>query len=177
MLQTARASSKTDEILCLGSFELDVRAGKLRKRAMRVKLQRQPFEVLTYLARHAGDVVTREELQSAIWPSDTFVDFDQGLNRSINKIRAALNDDVGTPRFIETLSGKGYRFVAPVSAGSSLPGTGEEGSSVAIALPAFPQRSKSLVGLFLAGPIVAIARLRGLVSGDPCRRNTRPPRH
>src|SRR5260370_31193760 len=157
MLQTARASAKKGEMLCFGFLELDVRAGQLRKCGMRVKLQRQPFEVLTYLARHAGEVVTREELQSAIWPSDTFVDFDQGLNRSINKIRAALNDDAATPRFIETLSGKGYRFVASVLAGSSLPGTGAEGSSVEIAPPASPQRSKSLLRLLLGSALVLLS--------------------
>jgi TolB-like protein/DNA-binding winged helix-turn-helix (wHTH) protein/Tfp pilus assembly protein PilF len=123
MAASDQASPKARKTLCFGSYELDVRAGELRKRGIQIKLQRQPIQVLIYLAERAGEVVTREELQSALWPSDTFVDFEQGLNRSINKIRAALSDDAVNPRFIETLSRKGYRFLASVAVDPALPNT------------------------------------------------------
>ncbi len=92
-----------------------MRAGEVRKQGVRIKLQEQPFHVLTLLLQRAGDVVTREELRSQIWQSDTFVDFDNGLNTSINKLREALGDSADNPRFIETLPRRGYRFIAPVS--------------------------------------------------------------
>ncbi len=97
-----------------GVFELDGRTGELRKHGVRLKLQDQPFQVLQALLERPGELVTREELQGKIWAQDTFVDFDQSLNRAINKVRAILNDTAGTPRFIETLPRRGYRFIAPV---------------------------------------------------------------
>jgi TolB-like protein/DNA-binding winged helix-turn-helix (wHTH) protein/Tfp pilus assembly protein PilF len=100
--------------LCFGVFELDLRAGELRKRGLRVRLQQQPFQVLAMLLDHAGQVVGREELQKALWPADTFVDFDHGLNKAINKIREALGDSAESPRFVETVARRGYRFIADV---------------------------------------------------------------
>lgn len=97
-----------------GDFDVDLRSGELRKRGIRIKLQVQPFQVLQILLEHAGELVTREELQKRIWPSDTFVDFDQGLNNAVKKLREALGDDAEKPRFIETLSKRGYRFIAPL---------------------------------------------------------------
>jgi TolB-like protein/DNA-binding winged helix-turn-helix (wHTH) protein/Flp pilus assembly protein TadD len=97
-----------------GVFELDPRAGELRKHGLRVRLQAQPFEVLEILLEHAGEVVAREELQRELWPADTFVDFDHGLNKAINKIRAALADSAESPRFVETVARRGYRFLAEV---------------------------------------------------------------
>ena len=102
-------------VVRFGSFELDLRAGELHKQGLRVKLQEQPFRVLTVLLRHPGEVVTREELRSQIWPADTFVDFDNSLNTSINKLREALGDSAENPRFIETLPRRGHRFIAPVT--------------------------------------------------------------
>jgi TolB-like protein/DNA-binding winged helix-turn-helix (wHTH) protein/predicted Zn-dependent protease len=96
------------------SFEVHVRAGELRKHGMRVRLQQQPFQVLLFLLEHAGDLVTREELQKAIWSSDTFVDFDVGLAAAVHKLRQALGDSAETPQFIETLPKRGYRFIAQV---------------------------------------------------------------
>ena len=84
--------SRSSAILRFGVFEVDVRAGEVRKQGVRVKLQEQPFQILTILVQRPGDVVTREELRLAIWPTDTFVDFDNGLNTSINKLREALGD-------------------------------------------------------------------------------------
>jgi DNA-binding winged helix-turn-helix (wHTH) protein len=101
-------------ILRFGVFEVDVRKGELRKQGVRVKLQDQPFHVLTLLLQRPGEVVSREELRSHIWGSDTFIDFDNGLNTSINKLREALDDSSETPRFIETLPRRGYRFILPV---------------------------------------------------------------
>jgi DNA-binding winged helix-turn-helix (wHTH) protein/tetratricopeptide (TPR) repeat protein len=103
------------KILRFGTFEMDLRSGELRRQGVRIKLQEQPFQVLSTLLRRAGDVVTREELRTQLWQSDTFVDFDNGLNTSINKIREALDDSAESPRFIETLPRRGYRFIASVT--------------------------------------------------------------
>jgi len=106
--------------LCFGVFELDLRAGELRKRGLRVRLQQQPFQVLVMLIEHAGRVVLREELQKKLWPADTFVDFDHGLNKAISKIRQALGDSAESPRFVETVDRRGYRFIADVRVADSL---------------------------------------------------------
>jgi eukaryotic-like serine/threonine-protein kinase len=107
--------SQSPEALRFGTFELDLRAGELHKQGLRVKLQEQPFRVLTVLLHRPSEVVTREELRSQIWPADTFVDFDNGLNTAINKLREALGDSAESPRFIQTLPRRGYRFIAPVT--------------------------------------------------------------
>lgn len=103
------------QILRFGIYEVDLRSGELRKQGKRIKLQDQPFQVLTVLLQRPSDVVTREELRSQIWPKDTFVDFDNGLNTAINKLREALGDSAENPRFVETLPRRGYRFIASVS--------------------------------------------------------------
>jgi len=100
--------------LRFGVFELDLRAGELRKHGLRVRLQEQPFQLLAMLLEHPGEVVTREELQKKLWPADTFVDFDHGLNKAISKIRGALSDSAESPRFVETVARRGYRFLAEV---------------------------------------------------------------
>jgi TolB-like protein/DNA-binding winged helix-turn-helix (wHTH) protein/Flp pilus assembly protein TadD len=100
--------------LRFGVFELDLQAGQLRKHGLRVRLQEQPFKVLVMLLERQGDVVTREELQKELWPADTFVDFDHGVNKAINKVRDALGDSAESPRFVETVSRRGYRFLAEV---------------------------------------------------------------
>jgi cholera toxin transcriptional activator len=97
-----------------GVFELDLNGGELRKSGVKLRLQGQPFQVLALLLERAGEVVTREELQQKLWPSDTFVDFDHSLNTAINKVREALGDSASSPRYIETLARRGYRFIAPV---------------------------------------------------------------
>ena len=98
-----------------GIFELDLQTGELRRQGFKIKLQEQPLQVLVILLERAGGVVTREELQKQLWPADTFVDFERGLNRAISKIREALADSADSPRFIETLPRRGYRFVAEVA--------------------------------------------------------------
>jgi cholera toxin transcriptional activator len=97
-----------------GVFELDLVAGELRKSGVKLRLQEQPFQVLALLLERAEEVVTREELQQKLWPSDTFVDFDHSLNTAINKVRDALGDSASSPRYVETLARRGYRFIAPV---------------------------------------------------------------
>ena len=96
-----------------GTFEVDLRAGELRKSGVKLKLTGQPFQVLAILLERPGQVVTREELQKRLWP-DTFVDVDHNLNTAINKIREVLGDSAESPRFVETLPRRGYRFIAPV---------------------------------------------------------------
>ncbi len=98
-----------------GAFELDPESGELRKQGMKVKLQEQPFQILQILLEHPAKVVTREELQQRIWPSGTFVDFNHGLYNAIKKLREALGDSADTPRYVETLSRRGYRFIPPVN--------------------------------------------------------------
>ena len=107
--------------LRFGVFELDVRAGELRKHGLRVRLQEQPFQILAILLERSGEVVTREELQRRLWPADTFVDFDHGLNKAINKIREALGDSASSPRFVETVARRGYRFIAEVRVAAAAP--------------------------------------------------------
>jgi TolB-like protein/DNA-binding winged helix-turn-helix (wHTH) protein/Tfp pilus assembly protein PilF len=96
-----------------GSFELNLAAGELRKNGMKIKLQDQPFTVLTLLLARQGELVTREEIRNTLWPADTFVDFDRSLNTAINRLRDALGDQAENPRFIETLPRRGYRFAYP----------------------------------------------------------------
>jgi Tol biopolymer transport system component/DNA-binding winged helix-turn-helix (wHTH) protein len=98
-----------------GLFEVDLQARELRKSGVKIKLNEQPFQVLTVLLERPGEVVTREELQTRLWPSDTFVDFDLSLNSAVKKLRQALGDESDNPRFVETLYRRGYRFIAPVS--------------------------------------------------------------
>jgi Tol biopolymer transport system component/DNA-binding winged helix-turn-helix (wHTH) protein len=97
-----------------GAFELDLRTGELRKHGIRLKLQDQPFQVLQALVERPGELVTREDLQRKVWADGTFVDFDQSLNRAVNKVREALGDTADNPRYIETMARRGYRFIAPV---------------------------------------------------------------
>jgi pentatricopeptide repeat protein len=99
------------------AFEVDMRSGEVRKHGIRLKLQGQPFQVLALLLEHPGDVVTREELRQRLWPGDTFVDFDTGLNSAIKKLRDLLADSAEKPRYIETLPRRGYRFIAEVENG------------------------------------------------------------
>jgi TolB-like protein/DNA-binding winged helix-turn-helix (wHTH) protein/Flp pilus assembly protein TadD len=107
--------------LRFGVFELDLRAGELRKHGLRVRLQEQPFQVLAILLEHRGEVVTREELQKKLWPANTFVDFEHGLNKAISKIREALGDSATSPRFVETVARRGYRFLAEVRVADAAP--------------------------------------------------------
>jgi cholera toxin transcriptional activator len=102
-----------------GTFDVDLSAGELRKGGVKIKLYGQPFNVLAILLERPGDVVTREELQQKLWAGGTFVDFEHGLNKAINKVREALGDDADNPRFIETLPRRGYRFISQLESVSA----------------------------------------------------------
>lgn len=129
--------------LRFGIYEADLAAGELRKNGRKIRLQEQPFQILALLLEHPGEVVTREEIQQKLWPSDTFVDFDHGLNTAINKIRTALGDSAVNPRFVETLAKRGYRFLAPVHQGG---GANEAniGSEITSASPNVPRMHSEL---------------------------------
>jgi Tol biopolymer transport system component/DNA-binding winged helix-turn-helix (wHTH) protein len=102
-------------VVHFGIFEVDLQAGELRRNGSKVRLQDQPFQVLALLLERPGQIVIREELQARLWPADTFVDFDHGLNAAIKRLRDALGDSAENPRFVETLARRGYRFLAPVN--------------------------------------------------------------
>src|SRR5437667_11734667 len=101
-----------------GVFEVCLRAGELRRNGSRVKLQEQPFQILTLLLERPGEVVTREDLRNRLRPVDTFVDFDHSLNAAIRRLRDAVGDSAENPRFVETVARRGYRFLAPVESGN-----------------------------------------------------------
>src|ERR1051326_3676697 len=96
-------------------------AGELRKAGTRVKLQDKPFQLLLLLLERPGEIVGREEVRQKLWPSDTFVDFDHSLGTAVAKLRTALGDSARTPRFVETVGGRGYRFLAPIAPGDEPP--------------------------------------------------------
>lgn len=104
-------------------YEADLRAAELRRKGTRLKLQMQPFQVLVALLERPNDVVTREELRQRLWPEDTFVDFDHGLNTAVAKLRDVLGDSASSPRYIETIAKRGYRFLAEVQTQDEQPAT------------------------------------------------------
>jgi eukaryotic-like serine/threonine-protein kinase len=140
--------SQPHALLRFGIFEVDLRSGELHKQGVRMKLQEQPFLVLKALLGRPGEIVTREELRSQIWSADTFVDFDNSLNTSINKLREALGDSAESPRFIETAPRRGYRFIAPVvgADGKRTGRTGTPSRRWTVAVPA-----AALAVAFVAG--------------------------
>jgi TolB-like protein/DNA-binding winged helix-turn-helix (wHTH) protein len=107
--------ASSNGVVRFGAFEVDLRGGQVRKHGIRIRLQDQPFHILQILLEHSGELVTREELQRQIWPADTFVDFEKGLNNAIKRLRDALGDSAEQPRFIETHARRGYRFIASVT--------------------------------------------------------------
>ena len=107
-------SSPAGRVVRFGVFEVNLAAGELRRNGARIRLQEQPFQILAFLLERPGEVVTREELRRKLWPSDTFVDFDHSLNTAVNKLREALGDSASSPRYVETLARRGYRFLSAV---------------------------------------------------------------
>lgn len=188
MLHYGVVPQNHSRIARFGVFELDLNAGELRKRGVKLRLQDQPFQVLALLLDRAGQIVTREELQQKLWPSDTFVDFDHSLNTAINKVREVLGDSASSPRYVETLARRGYRFIAPVEQSgppreilfgdNGSPGTTEPASDLPSQRPPVtlhpelevPMPRRSLTrGLFaliqvmyLAFYLTALFRLRGV---------------
>jgi TolB-like protein/DNA-binding winged helix-turn-helix (wHTH) protein/Flp pilus assembly protein TadD len=169
-----RENHQPDGRLRFGVFEVDLRAGELRKHGLRVRLQEQPFQILAILLERAGQVVTRDELQKKLWSANTFVDFDHGLNKAVNKIRDALGDSAESPRFVETVARRGYRFLAEVKTAGPAPVRSQElapppltavetgDRAEFVGTPATPQRrlpplASKLVALVLLAVIAAFA--------------------
>jgi TolB-like protein/DNA-binding winged helix-turn-helix (wHTH) protein/lipoprotein NlpI len=138
-----------------GAFEIDLRAFELRKHGLRLKLSEQPFQILAILLEKPGQVVTREEIRARLWPGDTFVDFDHGLNNAVMRLREALADSSDRPRFVETLPRRGYRFIAPI----------EEVRSPAPEAPAALRAVQSVAELPHSDPIVEFSSDAARVSG------------
>ena len=147
----------TQERHRFGVFELDIRSGELRKRGMRVRLQEQPVRVLGMLLERPGELVSREEIQRKLWPADTFVDFDHGLNKAINKIRDALGDSAQSPRFVETVARRGYRFLAEVRVEDAAPVPSPEATA--------PPELRSNLGTYPALPNNRRPSLTWVISG------------
>ena len=114
------SAPRARRVLCFGEFQLDVQSAELRKAGVTIRLPDQPFRLLLLLLDRAGEVVTREELRDTLWPADTFVDFDTGLNSIVRKLRDTLGDSAEHPGFIETLPRRGYRFIALVTTRSAI---------------------------------------------------------
>jgi TolB-like protein/DNA-binding winged helix-turn-helix (wHTH) protein/Tfp pilus assembly protein PilF len=153
------APASTSEVFEFGLFELDMQQAELRKRGVRIKLQEQPLKVLYLLLQNRGEIVTREQLRTNIWPANTFVEFDHGLYSAMARLREALGDSSENPRFIETVARRGYRFIAPVTS----PGT----VAVSVFEPTVTRRSprsRRLVTGVLGG-LLAGALLLGAVLG------------
>jgi cholera toxin transcriptional activator len=150
-------ASPAGRVVRFGVFEVDLAAGELRKSGVRIRLQEQPFQVLAFLLERPGEVVTREEIQQKLWPADTFVDFDHSLNTAVNKLREALGDSASSPRYVETLARRGYRFLAPVER----PDTNAPGSP-----PAEPAKASDAAAEETLHPELEVPlRRRGLIRG------------
>ena len=168
-----------------GAFEIDLKAGELRKGGVRIKLQGQPFEILLMLLERPGELVERERLRERLWPTDTFVDFDHGVNSAINRLREALGDSAENPRFVETIPRRGYRFVAPVESPTTVPvpdpalapSPDPDSSPLAAKATSAPRTRRRLssaaaiVVLAVVLAILSFTRLRGLLF------STRGPTH
>src|ERR1700722_16540302 len=154
-------------VVRFGTFEVSLHSGELRKAGLRIRVQQQPLKLLEVLLNRPGEVVTREELRSRVWPDDTFGDFDQAVNIAIAKLRSALGDSAESPRYIETVPKRGYRFIADVSfvdAEGHMPAdpvdrVGESGPP--LQMPAAPQRRRSsiLLGAALVASVVIVSIL------------------
>lgn len=144
-----------------GIFEIDLRVGELRRQGTKIRLQDLPFRLLVSLVERSGELVTREELRSAIWPTGTFVDFERGLGTALNKVREALRDSAANPRFIETVPRRGYRFLAPVERITPLREDGIADTRQAPRPPAVLQPKAPLrvgwTGVLAAGVTILIA--------------------
>jgi Tol biopolymer transport system component/DNA-binding winged helix-turn-helix (wHTH) protein len=153
-----------------GLFEADLSARELRKRGRKIPLQDQPFRVLSLLLQRPGELVSREEFQRALWPGDTFVEFDEGLNKAIQKLRQALDDSSDNPRFIETLPRKGYRFIAPVdraadkASAPKAPPTPVDGNAASppVAGPAKRRRTEVIPWVLFGVVSIALVVLAGV---------------
>ena len=153
------AGSDQSRTVRFGLFEVDVRSGELRKNGVKIKLQDQPFRVLTTLLQHANEVVTREELRRQLWPEDTFVDFDHSLNASIKRLRDALGESAERPVFIETLARRGYRFIAPVKVHPTPEAVDAHALQPALTIPTMGRRHFRTMGGIAVATMVLLAGL------------------
>ena len=144
-------------LIPFGPFEADLPSQELRKQGVRLRLPRQSFQILKMLLERPGELVTREEMRSALWPSDTFVDFEHGLNAAINRLREALGDDADSPRYIETLPRRGYRFVGPSV--DEQPIAKETHSTIEVAPEPSPQKRRSRLIAVSSGAVIVTAVL------------------
>ena len=140
-----------------GAFEFDTRTRELYKHELKLKLQGQPVEILALLLARPGELVTREEIQKKLWPADTFVDFERGLNSAINRLREALCDSADTPRYIETLPRRGYRFIGAIE-------TEREAQAMPVPSPSSPNRRSISIAMALI--LVALAAVAALFAFD-----------
>src|SRR5215469_11415693 len=150
----APGNGPSPRIVRFATFEVDLEARELRKNGRKLKLQGQPFEVLAMLLERPGELVGRERLRERLWSTDTFVDFDHGVNTAINRLREALGDSADNPRFIETLPRRGYRFLASVESSAPVAQALPIASKVPAALPTKEgelfSKKKSLVWILAA---------------------------
>jgi TolB-like protein/DNA-binding winged helix-turn-helix (wHTH) protein len=158
------ATPPVSQLVRFDRFELDLRAGELRKGGTRIRLQEQPLQVLQALLEKPGQVITCEELQKRIWPADTFVDFDHGLHAAVNRLRTALSDSAERPRYVETVSRRGYRFIGNVEPSDHPPPTPPVLTNPPIRKPA-PRFWNSWTGM-LGGFGAALAIAAALVAGN-----------
>jgi Tol biopolymer transport system component/DNA-binding winged helix-turn-helix (wHTH) protein len=149
-------SGHVPRLVHFGVYQLDLHSGELRKSGARLSLQQQPLQLLSVLLEHPGEIVTRDELRKRLWPDDTFVDFEHGLNAAVKRLRDTLGDSADSPRFVETVPRRGYRFIAPTSVDgpSSLPST-----ATAITSEGFLPRVKRGWPLLIAALVISIAAL------------------
>ena len=144
-----------------GAFELDLRAGELHKGGRKVRLQEQPFQVLRMLVERAGEVVSREEIQTRLWPNDTVVEFDHGINTAIRKLRTALEDSAEKPSYIETVARRGYRLIMPVE----MPASSSDGSSPTLAVGVVAAKPALQSSALAPGKTVSHYRVLNIIGG------------
>src|SRR5271168_4796793 len=161
-LKCAMESLRPNSVVRFGTYEVSLQSGEVRRAGLRIRVQQQPMKLLEILLEHPGEVVTREELRSRVWPDESFGDFDQALNIAIGKLRSALGDSAENPRFIETLPKRGYRFIADVSVVDAAAGPKRQGP-VAGDLPATDSGRKIQVAGLAVGPKRRLWPTRGVI--------------
>jgi DNA-binding winged helix-turn-helix (wHTH) protein len=154
-------SQPAGRVARFGAFDLDARTGELRKRGVRIRLQEQPFQLLATLVERAGDLVTRDELRSRLWTTSTTIAFDQAVNNAVAKIRIALSDSAESPRFVETLARRGYRFIEDVE------WVGDPGGAPASQPAAAPAARAAIVRLTTDDRTVVLTEGSHIVGRDP----------
>jgi DNA-binding winged helix-turn-helix (wHTH) protein/Tfp pilus assembly protein PilF len=162
-------------IIRFGIFEINLAAAELRKKGARIKLQEQPFQVLAALLRRPGEIVTKEELKEKIWADDTFVDFDHSLSTAVNKIREALGDSATSPRFIETVPRRGYRFIGGATVAPGDGASGDAAPGDAVAVPTETPTATIGSRRWWAWGLAAVALVALVVFGISARRHLAEP--